>query len=220
MKETELAKPVISWLIDQHWNVYQEVQFYTGGSIADIVAERHGFLWIIESKNSYGFAVLKQASRWPVHYRSVAVPYSKDHDYQVAKDYYQVGVIEVIFDMYDCATSVIENASAPLIVKNHETIKRYRNKLTDLHKTFCPAGSFGSQHLTAYKLTIMQVRKTIENNPGCTIQFLYEKLGKMHYASAASFKGSLIKSLRDFESDWCRIDTDSRPIKLYLQDNK
>lgn len=215
MKETEIAKPIIQWLNEQNWTVYQEVQFTSGGCIADIVAERHNILWIIETKLSYGLAVLEQATRWPVHYRSVGVPWAKDRDYKVAQYYYKVGVIEVMTD-YSQA-SINERIKSPLFAKNYKTTNRYKSVLTELHKTFAEAGSKGSQHLTPYKQTMIEVKRVIERNPGCTIQFLYETLGKMHYASSSSFKGNLIKSLWEFEKDWCVIDTKSRPYKLFIK---
>jgi len=58
MKETDLAERVINWLEDQHWEIYQEVQFRGYGGIADIVAVRAGYLWIIECKTSMTFTLL------------------------------------------------------------------------------------------------------------------------------------------------------------------
>ena len=201
MKEIDLAKSVVNWLVEQHWDVYQEVQFNYGGSIADIVAVRHGVMWIIESKISYGFAVLQQASRWSVHYRSVAVPneiYHHHRDYRVAEYYYRVGVLEVNPKYED----VWEIVKAPLAYRKNNMVKYYYSKLVELHKTFAPAGSKGGQHLTPYKRTMMEVKKTIENNPGCTIKDLYQQLGKMHYSDINSFKGNLLKALIEYEFEF------------------
>jgi len=172
LRETDLAKVVIIWLNDQHWDIYQEVQFTAGGSIADIVAVRHGTMWIIECKMSYGFAVLQQASYWPVHYRSVAVP-SEIHyhrDYRVAEHYYRVGVIEVKPE-YNYVHEVVK---APIMYrKDNYYAKLYNSRLTELHKTFAPAGSSSGKHLTPYKLTMMEIKKFVQTNPGCTIKDLY-----------------------------------------------
>lgn len=213
MKEIDLAKPVISWLGWQHWDIYQEVQFNYGGSIADIVAVRHNIMWIIECKMSYGFAVLKQASYWPVHYRSIAVPNEihNHRDYRVAEYYYKVGVLEVAIKYDD----VYEVVKAPLIYRKNNLVKQYFSMLTELHKTFAPAGSRGGQHLTPYKWTMMEVKKAIEANPGCTIKDLYQLLGKMHYSSANSFKGNLLKALIDFEP-WCQVNRNKKPYRLFV----
>ena len=220
MKETELAKPVIEWLTDQHWEIYQEVQFDGGGTVADIVAVRNGIIWIIETKTSYGFAVLEQARRWSVHYRSIAIPWAREpRNYLVARDYYLVGVIEVHMrkDWYEGAY-VDEVIPAPLQRRNHVYAKRHISSLLELHKTFSPAGSSGRQHLTPYKNTMLAVRNVIETNPGCTIKFLFEKLGPMHYASAVSFKGNLVKALVAFEGDWCKVDMGMKPYKLFIRE--
>jgi hypothetical protein len=215
MDEVALAKPVVQWLLDQHWEVYQEVQYEYSGRVADIVAKRDNIIWVIETKTSYGFAVLEQATRWPVHYRSVAVPFARERDYRVAKDYYRVGVIEVSNKFETTVTEVIP---APLFSKNIKEIERFKNCLMELHKTYAEAGSQSGHHLTPYKYTMLEVRKAIESNPGCTIKFLYEQLGKMHYSNATSFKGNLVKALVDFEKDWCRVDFSIRPYKLYAKD--
>jgi hypothetical protein len=210
MNEVELDKPIVSWLLDQHWDVYQEVQFSYGGGVADIVAVRNGIMWFIESKTSYGFRVLEQAAGWNVHFRSIAVPSAKTpRDYRVAVDYYKVGVIEVQYG------DVYEVKKAPLFIRSDKRMEHYKAALTELHKTFALAGSCSGHHLTPYKQTMMEVRALIEKHPGCTIGFLYDQLGEMHYSSKSSFKGNLLKALEDFEK-WCKIDYSSKPYGLFV----
>jgi hypothetical protein len=168
-------------------------------------------MWIVETKTHYGFDVLGQASAWPVHYRSVAVPFSRERDYRVAIDYYRVGVIEVEGDW------VNERVRPDIFAKNHKTVKQYLSQLTELHKTYAPAGSQSGHHLTPYKQTMMDVRRFIEHHPGCTVKDIFSDLGSLHYSSAASFKGNLIKALAQFEP-WCRIDTSVRPYRLFVKD--
>lgn len=215
--EAELAAPLVTWLQEQHWTIYQEVQFRHHGGVADIVAVRNGILWIIETKTSYTFRVLEQASSWPVHFRSVAVPraMTRDRDYRVAKFYYQVGVIEIESDYF-----IREVQKPPVFNRNKYEINKYLKQLTPLHQTFAVAGSKGGHHLTPYKETIMEVRKCVEVNPGCTIKFLYETLGSMHYANERSFKGSLLSALATFENAWCRIDYSQKAARLYIRDDK
>ena len=224
MEETKLAKPVIQWLSDQHWEIYQEVQFGNSNGVADIVAVRNGILWVIETKTSYGFAVLNQASRWPAHYRSVAVPFARERDTRVALFYYQVGVIEVEFHRQvwtgnglQDVVYVDELIHAPLIRQNHKSSKRLIGSLLELQKTYAPAGSQSGSHLTPYKHTMIEVKKAIASHPGCTIKDLFEWMGKMHYSSPASFKGNLLDALIAFEKEWCRVDTTEKPYRLYVR---
>lgn len=210
MRETELAAKIVGWLSEQNWDVYQEVQFHNHGGVADIVAVRNRVLWIIETKMQYGFPVLNQAAHWPVHYRSVGVPIARNRDYRVALNYYKVGVIEV-------GIGVHEYAAAPFFSKHQRIVKDYLSQLTELHKTFAPAGSQSGHHLTPYKLTMMAVRKFVESHPGCTVKDIYSELGHFHYSSGASFKGNLLVALKEFES-WCRVDLSIRPIRLYIKE--
>jgi hypothetical protein len=215
-KETELGALVVAWLKEQHWDVYQEVMFGHYGGVADIVAVRNGIMWIIECKLSYCFTVLEQASRWPAHYRSIAVPFSRTpRDYRVAKDYYLVGVLEVD-PVSDYRGGVYERIQPKLFVHNHKQVKKYLALLTELHKTYAMAGSDRGDHLTPYKQTMIDVRRYVESHPGCTIKNLFEEYGSMHYSSAASFKGNIIKALAQFEP-WCKIDTSTVPYRLFVK---
>lgn len=83
-----MLKPLIRWLQDDGWDVYQEVE--TPSGVADIVAKMsHGKLelvWVIEGKKTMGEAVLHQATHHlrHAHLVSVAVPRNTNsiyHDY-------------------------------------------------------------------------------------------------------------------------------------------
>lgn len=222
ISEVELAKPVVEWLNDQHWNVYQEVEFSGHSGVADIVAERQGILWIIECKTTYSFAVLNQAMRWPAHYRSVAVPRQlrgDNRDYRVAEDYYHVGVIEVELEF---GPQVKERLLPKLFIRHNSrnhAVKHLIGQLTDLHKTYAAAGARSGNHLTEYKRSMMQIRKMIEEQPGCTVQNIYEQLGKLHYSNKSSFKGNVLSCLTTFESEWCSVDKDAKPYRLYVRNS-
>ena len=218
-KETELAKYVIEYLNSQHWEVYQEVEFKYQSGVADIVAVRNNIMWIIECKLAYTLSVLEQATRWPAHYRSIAIPSSRNtRNYRVAVDYYHVGVIEVI-DNYPGSSIFAKEVILPkLFIHNNPTVKKYLKQLTELHKTYAQAGSNKGDHLTPYKQTMIALRAFISAHPGCTINEIYKHLGKMHYSSVASFKGSVLTALYEFEP-WCRIDTSSKPYKLFIKES-
>lgn len=214
MKEVELAEHVIAWLQEQHWEIYQEVEFRRMGGRADIVAVRHGIIWIIETKMAMSLEVLQQASHWPSHYRSIGVPKARrnaNRDYRVAKDYYRVGVIEV-----SLGGDVQEVIKPPAYLKNHKTSKIMIGQLVEQHKTFAKAGTNKGGYYTPYRNTMITIKRFVENKPGCTIDDVFDSIGKMHYASKMSFKGNVLKCLESFEKDWCRVDKTSIPYKLYL----
>lgn len=220
-KETDLGLAVADWLKSQHWEVYQEVRFGGVGSRrADIVAVQDNIVWVVECKTRYTLGVLQQAQYWEVHYRSVAVPrisvrYKNRHrDYSVAKRYYKVGVLEVEHyapNDWHCR----EIVPAPLQRHFHERAKYYRSKLTPLHKTYAQAGSNEGGYLTPYRITMMNVQAFIEKNPGCTLQEIIDDLGKGHYKTTQSAKGSIRKALANWE-DWCVVDLTKKPPRYSI----
>ena len=82
MKETDLAKSVIAWLQDLKWEVYQEVQVFSYGPIADIVATFGAITWVVETKISFSLKVMSQAEQWTPFSNlvSVAVPTGRFKD--------------------------------------------------------------------------------------------------------------------------------------------
>ncbi|KKN47175.1 hypothetical protein LCGC14_0665710 [marine sediment metagenome] len=218
MSEQELAKHVVAWLEEQHWDVYQEVQIFRGGKVADIIAVRGSLLWVIECKKSLSLAVMEQASYWRTHYRSVAVPRQKNEMRRVgigvAKNYYQIGVLTVGEGYFDFG--VDEIVSAPLKREFHRFAKDIQKCLLPEHKTYAMAGSNDGGHYTPYKRTMDAVKSFIEKNPGCTLKEIIDSIGKGHYANSQSARGTIRVALSNWESDWCHIEIATKPYKYFL----
>lgn len=221
--EAEIGAGVVGWLEEQNWDVYQEVKYY--GGIADIVAVNGYLVWVIECKKSLSLNVMDQARGWRTHFRSVAVPrpkrpYERFTAYRVAKDYFKVGVIEVNRTEFrdEFSYSVEVKVPAPLMREHHKFAKKMIEKgLVPEQKVMAKAGTKGGNYYTPYKATMMAVRRFIEKNPGCTIKEIMDDLGKMHYGSDASARSTIPKSLQTIESEWCRVDRDSRPFRFYIK---
>lgn len=232
MKETELAEAVIAWLEEQHWDVYQEVQVYALGRIADIVAVRGPLVYVIECKTSLSLTVLDQARRWRSHLRSIAVPkrkhkryrtHDRDSAYDIAKRFYEIGVLEISkhtsFDE-SVETWHVDEIVPPKLKRDfHLSAQRIRETLLPGHKTHKAAGSPSiGGHWTPYKSTMVSVENFIKMNPGCTFREIGDDLGKMHYSSTASAIGNLRAALMNWESDWCHVDTTKRPYRCYIKE--
>lgn len=205
--EIEIAEQVVDWLEGRSWDVYQEVQFSTMGKVADIVAVGGEELWIVECKTSFGLAVLDQAYSWHVSMRSVAVPFSRNRVQSwmdVARDYYQVGIIEIYED------SVDELIEPPYMQRNFEYQKTLLKQLSEEHKTFAKAGSQAGSHLTTYKASMILVKEFIEKNPNCSVIEIVNALGKLHYSHETSAKGNLRTALLHYEKDW--VEVSSKPL--------
>lgn len=213
MKEVDIARPVIAWLEEQGWDVYQEVKVYS--AIADIVAVHAKLVWVIECKTSLSMAVLEQAWGWKAHYRSIAVPAGKQRNrrfaYWLAKNKLNIGVITV-------GHRVTEQVAAPLMRENHRLAVKIRESLREEHKYFAEAGSARGGHYTLYRASIEKVKTFISKNSGCTIGDIFDHLGKLHYASNQSMRSTIPKNLMWIHKDWCRIDTSERPFRYYVRE--
>lgn len=221
MNEVDLARHVIKWLEEQHWDVYQEVQFRYMSGIADIVAVRASIIWIIETKTALSLAVLEQAHNWRSHLRSIAVPacVSDSHGrgvaYGIAKDYLKIGVIEV-GRRNEFVKEVVE---PPIMRQYHEFASDMRKQLKPIQKTYRAAGSNGGGYWTPYRETMDAVRRFVSSHPNCTLKQIMDDIkGEHHYASSATARSSIRVALSNWESDWCVVHNDGKEFTYSLKD--
>lgn len=219
LKETDLAAQLIPWLEAQHWEVWQEIQFRTYAKIADIVAVRNNYLWIIETKTSLSLTVMRQAHEWRCHFRSIAVPRGRNltdrkFAYRIAYKYLKLGILEIGRGNYG---DVNEIESPPLLREFHRFSIDKINQLDNYPKALNKAGSDRGGYFTPYKHTMMYVRSFIEENPGCTLKQIIDDLdGKYHYSNNQSAKGSIRKALEVWE-DWCRVEREGKEYKYFIK---
>ncbi len=218
--ETDLAKRVIDWLIDQHWDVYQEVNFSWGGGVADIAAVQAGKLWIIECKTSMTFSVLEQATRWRSHFRSIAIPHSntkgREISYDIARNYLKVGVI-TIDGQWSGFQGVRQVSDPPLMREYHKYAKHMIATLKPEHKTTSAAGSKGGGYYTPYRSTMTEVQQYIRWHPGCTLKEIMDSLEHHHYSSNKSAYGGIRTALDTWEKNWCKTQIDEKGVKRYYE---
>lgn len=222
MNETDLGEKVVKWLEAQHWDVYQEVKFSGSGGRADIAAVRDGKLWIIECKTSLSFTVLEQASGWSSHFRSIAIPATRERSgrgvaYRIARDYLKIGVIEVRMEFSDV---VYEFIPAPLMREYHREAKRLIGGLREEQKYYASAGTNGGGYYTPYRGTMDAVKRFIMHHPGCTLKEIMDDIGdKHHYASVSSARSCIRTALSNWETPWCEIKTgeDGRTFRYYVK---
>lgn len=216
--EQDLAEVVISWLAEQHWDVYQEVRVGWRGRIADIVAVRGPLVWVIECKRSLNMQVMSQAYSWQAVKRSIAVPYVRNRRDQgrdfayVAAGRFGIGILEIGKN----SKIVYERVIAPILRYNYAESKKIRASLNPGHKTHARAGSAGGGHWTPYKQTMNEVRSVIGSNPGCTLHMIMKKIRvKHHYGSDATARSCIGQALREWEP-WCFVDDLQMPARYYM----
>jgi hypothetical protein len=215
ISETEIATKVIKWLDEQHWDVYQEVQFRNYGSRADIVAVRAGMIWVIECKTSMTFTVLEQADNWGCHFRSIAIPSARSLQgrgfaYKIAHKYLHLGIIEI------GPSGIKQYYDPPLMREYHKTSKWMISQLREEHKTSLAAGSKGGGYFTPYRQTMNDVKRFIARTPGCTLKEIMQDLNH-HYASDASAKTCIRLALESWEKNWCDAVKEGKTTYYFLK---
>ena len=220
MSEKALAKVCVDWLLEQDYEVYQEVQFSgRGGKVADIVAVRGPVFHIIECKTSLSTVVMQQASEWKVPFRSICVPAGRSGTQsksrwiatKLAKNYFKVGVIEVTKNYKGVFEYPRRKINSPFLREYQKRSEKLRKLLKPEHKFYAQAGDDKRQHWTVYKSTIRDVKKFIKYHPKCTIKEIMLSC-ETHYASKSA-KYSLAYALEHYEKLWCSVDKAEKPYK-------
>jgi hypothetical protein len=217
--EADLARPLVEQLRELGWRVYQEVEWYSNGPRADIVATQGWLVWVIETKKSLSLDVLGQAHAWlgKAHVVSVAVPASNRHsggnDFALdAARAFGIGVLHVtdpaVMDEAETsawARSWIDQrradgrgsrASRELVrpVFRRRIDGSLRVLLIPEREHFAEAGNADGKRYTAFNATCDKVRARLRDNGPMTIKVLVAVLGgDHHYANEASAIGSLRK---------------------------
>jgi len=211
MNEKEIAQTVIAWLRNQKWTIYQEVQCYAYGPIADIVAVQNKIIWVIETKTSLTFKLIEQAQRWKMnaHYVSVAVPSARSDSGRLFAEHILkwqgIGLFTV-------AGNDVGERIAPKINRN-----AYRsqliNKLKPQHLYWASAGNAKSQRWTPFAETCLNILRTVKRHPGLTAKELIDGT-KTHYSTPATARACIIRWARAGIIRGVRIDN-SKPLRFW-----
>jgi len=184
LTEVDLAKPVISYLEERGWDVYQEVLIY--GKIADIVATFDKLTWIIECKTSLSLKLLEQIYAWRgrANFLSIAIPTTVGDGF--VKNLLinnRIGVLSV--NKY---SEVFENIHPQLNRKVINIQKFIRPE----HKIWAEAGS---QHgyYTPFQQTKGNIEYRIKHYPNGILFKDFIKLTEHHYSSEATARSCLQK---------------------------
>lgn len=202
--EKQLAEAVIWWLKDQQWEIYQEVP--VGNGVADIVAKRGPVMWLIETKLSMSFQLLKQLDDrvGSVHMTSAAIPIGvrRNIPHKLLRAL-GVGLINVY------GGGQTQEPLRPRFFRKIAGVELHEEQ-----KTFCSAGSCSGGHWTPFKETARNVRWYVERHPGCTLNDMLTNI-RHHYANTASAKASIAYWIQDGAIKDIRVDRSEGSMKLY-----
>lgn len=209
--EEAVAELVVNWLQDS-WEVYQEVQLFSGGPIADIVAKNGQILWVVEVKRTLSLAVLEQATHWLKlsHYVSVAHGAPKSTlGRMVARDYMRwKGIGEILVT----GSYVIERV--PPRLHRNVCSRHFNKRLCEQQKTFAKAGNSCGDRWTPYKETCRRLCAVVKEYPGISLKQAIDNI-KHHYASTQSARSSLARWLWAGKIKGIVIKHDNGVLRLY-----
>ena len=189
LSEIELAKPVVLYLKEHGWDVYQEVLIY--GKIADIVATFGKLTWIIECKTSLSLKLLEQAYNWrgKANFISIAIPPLNSHpggdcfvkDILVKN---KIGLLSVSKYQEDVFEYIHPQLNRKVI-----NIQKF---IKPEHKTWAEAGS---QHgyYTPFQRTKQNIEYEIKKHSNGILFKDFIKLTEHHYTSEATARSCLQK---------------------------
>ncbi len=222
--ESDIARPVVAWLKDHHWTVYQEVAY--GGRCADIVATlgtgSKPLVMVVEVKKSLGLDVIEQACFWTsrAHYVCVATPRARSRSTQLLNkilDWQGLGLLEIDTGRlkYQTNLSVLDVSQrvAPPLHRKSKT-KKLLGVLTEDHKTYAEAGN-GSKHWTPFLATCRTLLQTVTANPGITLKAFLDT-EKTHYASKSSARANIVRWIEAGVIPGLRLVKTGKAIQLHL----
>ena len=207
LSETDLARHVVAFLHDAHWDVFQEVKCM--GCVADIVAVQGRVLWVIESKTAFGLKVLSQAHKWThyAHYVSIATPPARRSEFgwTLLRDY-GIGYLAV-----ERGGHVAERFHPRL--RRTAMFCRLREALHEQQKSFAPAGSNGG-YWSPFKQTCEAVRRKVASAPGITMKELVASIDT-HYRSLSTAKSCIVKWAEAGKIPGVRVERDGGRVLLF-----
>lgn len=171
--EVEVAAPVVAWLHERGYEVWQEVSTGYTKPTCDIVARLGPTLIAVEVKTSFTLALLQQAHGWvsanAAHRVYVATPPTKRHvRCGLFCSSLQLGRLVVSRrDRGSHGDGVREASEAPRLTRRISTV--LSKNLAEEQKTFCAAGSV-SGAFTPWKRTCSYLRELVRSNPGVSLR--------------------------------------------------
>lgn len=204
--ETEVAQAVDAYFRDLGYRTYPEVApFGSGGQRADLIAVSEPVYVWVETKVSFGAAVMAQAHRAlrsGANYVFVATPRGRRTEAQWflerAARHYGIGVLIVTRGVVKGETRVKQDVPPRFLrwKKDSERYAREKLKAACVPETRCAEpGQAGGGHWTPFRQTIENLRRMLKKDPGLTTSEMMKGLSH-HYASHASARSSLMQWAR------------------------
>lgn len=228
-----MGPPVIAWLVEDGWTVYQEVD--GGPGVADVVAVRGLLVHVVELKRSLSLDVIAQAARWRdyAHHVHVAVPVPPQTtvDRRFARqvlEWQGIGMVYVAAPgrdwtgrdqlppdvLREIAAGRVEQKLAPALLRRPPLADMLRGKLRPEHATYAAAGSTGGRRWSPFVETCHQVVALVAKQPGIHLRAAIDGV-RHHYSSSASARASLAHWIGQGKVDGVRLVQQGKALTLW-----
>jgi hypothetical protein len=204
-----MASPVATWLTEQDYEVFEEVQLSRSGHRADLVGRRGSTIAVIECKLAFNEGVVEQALWWSheATFALVAVPHAQRHPIlRHACRGFGIGILCV--DKF-CGVRIEESARM-----NRHRAHRLDEGLCDGQRYSGMAGNCNSQYWSPFKETCRQLRSAVNAAPGILLKEAISRV-RHHYAGSNTARGALRKWIEIGKVEGVRSEVVDRKIRLY-----
>lgn len=207
--ENELASFVAPWLLEQDYELFEEVQLSRASYRADLVGRRGSTITVIECKLAFNERVIEQALWWSheATFTLVAVPSALRHPIlRHACRNFGIGILSV------CKFSGVRIEEAPRM--NRRRAHLLDDGLREGQRYKGIAGTSNSQYWSPFRETCSQLRSAVYANPGISLKEAVEQI-RHHYAGSITARGALRKWIEIGKVEGVRSQLDGRKICLY-----
>lgn len=209
--EVDVAKQVIKWLEEYHWEIYQEVKFKFTGGVADIVAVQNNLIWIIETKTILGLKVIEQADKWRylANYVSIATPGGPNNNFidDILK-WKKIG--RIIVNENDCYEPI------GAFLNRKALTDKIKKGLNEKHKTYAEAGNNKGRYWSPFKETCRQILLVVMRENGILLNDLIHKINH-HYHTPASAKTSIVEWTKRGYIQGIEVRLENNKYRFYLK---
>ena len=213
--EQDMAKIVVQKLIDEQWDIYQEVSCSNG--IADIVGIKDNLIMVVECKKTFGLDVMAQAHHWIryAHYVYIAVSARRSFRKSKGRWYGELICRKNGIGLFEVKYNGLFESIRPKL--NRHICDKLKKTIRPEHKTFAQAGSADGGHYTPFKGLVSDLERFVKCNSGCSFEEAIERIDYHYdaYATHASAKQSIAKHIKEGMIDTIRCDGVGKRKKLY-----
>lgn len=209
-----MARPVVGWLRERGFEVFEEVFVPKSRGTADIVATHGPVTLVVEVKSTMSLVVLGQARNWEgrAHMIYIAVPWHKRGS--AADGAAWICGLAGVGLLYVSKAGKVKQVVSPTFVRKADC-SRVRSALRpEQADGRVPAGSRNLGVWTPWRETVRNLTDFVRANPGATLDQALSKI-KYHYTSLAGARRALSAQITKGIIKEVRLEGGAKGVRLF-----